>query len=123
MLAAAHAGHAAAASPGDVADLVRTDEAFHDALMAASGNPLVRRLYEVLIAELTDFRRRTLALPWAPERSVKGNAAILDGVRRGEAALARSAMIEHLWVLYTEVGESALAGAVGLNLAPREAFG
>jgi GntR family transcriptional regulator, transcriptional repressor for pyruvate dehydrogenase complex len=120
---AGHRAHLAAADEGDVAALVRTDEAFHDAIMAAGGNPIVRRLYDVLIAELTDFRRGTLALPWAPARSVRGHAAILDAIRRGDAAAARGAMIEHLWVLYTEVGESAPGGVEGPALAPREAFG
>jgi GntR family transcriptional repressor for pyruvate dehydrogenase complex len=120
---AGHGAHESAADDGDVAALVHTDEAFHDAIMGASGNSLVRRLYDVLIAELTDFRRGTLALPWAPQRSVRGHAAILDAIRRGDTAAARAAMIEHLWVLYTEVGESAKAGAEGLELAPREAFG
>jgi hypothetical protein len=32
-------------------------------------------------------------------------------------------MIEHLWVLYTEVGQTAPGGPEGLALAPREAFG
>ena len=118
-IAAGHRAHERAAGDGDVAALVHTDEAFHDAIMAASGNGLVRRLYDVLIAELTDFRRGTLALPWAPPRSVRGHAAVLGAIREGDARAARAAMIEHLWVLYTEVGES----AEGLELAPREAFG
>ena len=34
-------------------------------------------MYDVFIAELTTFRRNTLALPWAVARSAKGRAAIV----------------------------------------------
>jgi GntR family transcriptional repressor for pyruvate dehydrogenase complex len=120
---AGHRAHAEAAEGGEVAALVHTDEAFHDAIMYASCNPTVRRLYDVLIAELTDFRRGTLALPWAPARSVRGHEAILRSIRAGDSAAARAAMVEHLWVLYTEVGQTAPGGPDELALAPREAFG
>lgn len=116
--------HAAAAEEGDVAALVRTDEAFHAALMAASANHFVARMYDVLIAELTDFRRKTLALPWAAGRSSRGHAAIVEAVRRRDPVAAREAMADHLWVLYAEVEEAAKAGgaAPGLTLLPREAI-
>src|ERR1700755_1778222 len=62
--------HAAAEG---TAELVATDQAFHAALMAAARNRFVSGAYEVLIHELTDFREKTLALPWASDRSVKGH--------------------------------------------------
>ena len=106
------------------ADLVATDHAFHTAIMAAARNRFVSGAYEVLIAELTDFRQKTLALPWASDRSVKGHAAILRAIRGREPALAREAMAEHLWVLYTEIEEAAAAEgrSPGLPLLPREAL-
>ena len=45
--------------------------------MAAARNRFVTGAYDVLIAELTAFREKTLALPWASDRSVKGHAAIV----------------------------------------------
>jgi GntR family transcriptional regulator, transcriptional repressor for pyruvate dehydrogenase complex len=108
----------------DTADLVATDQAFHAAIMAAARNRFVSGAYEVLISELTDFREKTLALPWASERSVKGHAAIVRAIRGRVPAAAREAMAEHLWVLYAEIEETAAAEGrpPGLPLLPREAI-
>src|ERR1700754_2037262 len=73
--------HAAHAEAADAAALVATDQAFHAAIMAASRNRFVQGAYDVLIAELTDFREKTLALPWASDRSVKGHDAIVGAIR------------------------------------------
>ena len=119
-----HVAHANAGSAGDAAELVATDQAFHAAIMSAARNRFVQRAYEVLIAELTDFRRKTLALPWAGDRSVKGHAAIVRAIRGHVPAAARDAMAEHLWVLYTEIEETASAEGRPLNLPllPRDAI-
>src|SRR3954447_10793749 len=90
-------------------ELVATDHAFHAAIMAAARNRFVSGAYAVLIAELTDFREKTLALPWASDRSIKGHTAILEAIRGRDPVGARRAMAEHLWVLYTEIQESAAA--------------
>ena len=83
------------------------------------------RLYELLIPELTDFRRKTLALPWAASRSFKGHQAIVEAITGHDSAAARKAMGEHLWVLYQEVHDSATSDSsrpVETKLAPREAL-
>src|SRR3954452_20221947 len=95
-----NAEHGAAA---DTAALVASDHAFHTAIIAGSRNRFLSGAYAVLIAELTDFREKTLALPWAPDRSVKAHAAIVRAVRERAPVAAREAMAEHLWVLYTEI--------------------
>jgi GntR family transcriptional repressor for pyruvate dehydrogenase complex len=117
-----HVDHANAGD--DTAALVATDQAFHLAIIRAARNRFVQRAYEVLIAELTDFRRKTLALPWAGERSVRGHAAILRAIRGHEPAAARDAMAEHLWVLYSEIEETAAAEGrpLSLPLLPRDAI-
>jgi DNA-binding GntR family transcriptional regulator len=54
------------------------------------------------------------------------DAAILEAIRRSDAAQARRAMIDHLWVLYAEVHESATAGPDGnpeLAILSRDALG
>ncbi len=106
-----HLEHIAAGKRRDLAAVVSTDEAFHTAIMTAGRNQFLQRMYPQLIAELTDFRRKTLALPWATARSAKGHAAILEAIRDGDAAAARPAMIDHLFVLYAEVHESATTGS------------
>src|SRR3954451_14941168 len=111
-------------SADGTAELVATDQAFHAAIMAAARNRFVSGAYEVLISELTDFREKTLALPWASDRSVKGHAAIVRAIRGRVPTAAREAMAEHLWVLYTEIEETAAAEGrpPGLPLLPREAI-
>src|ERR1700754_315915 len=106
------------------AALVATDQAFHSAIMAAARNRFVSGAYDVLIGELTDFREKTLALPWASDRSVKGHEAIVRAIRGREPVEARKAMAEHLWVLYAEIEEVAAAEGrpPGLPLLPREAI-
>jgi GntR family transcriptional regulator, transcriptional repressor for pyruvate dehydrogenase complex len=114
--------HAAAAQARDVSGLVRTDEAFHEGIFAAGRNQILGRLYDLLTPELTDFRRKTLALPWAAAHSVEGHRAIVAAIRRADPAAARQAMGDHLLVLYNEVHESATSdGAEPLEfqLAPR----
>ena len=105
-------------------DLVTTDQAFHAAIMAAARNRFVSGAYEVLIHELTDFREKTLALPWASDRSVRGHEAIVRAIRGREPIEARKAMAEHLWVLYSEIEQAAAAEGrpPGLPLLPREAI-
>lgn len=119
-LAVLHRAHAAAARSGDVGALVRTDEEFHEQIFAAAGNEILSRLYELLMPELTDFRRKTLALPWAADRSERGHAAILEAVQRCDSVAAREAMGDHLWILYTEVHDS--VELIELKLAPRDAL-
>jgi GntR family transcriptional repressor for pyruvate dehydrogenase complex len=106
------------------AQLVATDQAFHAAIMTASRNRFVQGAYDVLIAELTDFREKTLALPWASDRSFKGHDAIVSAIGRREPVEARHAMAEHLWVLYSEIEETAAAEGrdPGLPLLPRDAI-
>ena len=105
-------------------ELVATDQAFHGAIMAAARNRFVSGAYEVLIHELTDFREKTLALPWASDRSVRGHEAIVRAIRGREPIEARKAMAEHLWVLYSEIEQAAAAEGrpPGLPLLPREAI-
>ncbi len=120
-----HLAHQAAAEARDVALLVRSDEAFHEQIFKAAGNQLISRLYELLIPELTDFRRKTLALPWAASRSTQGHGKIVDAVRRGDATAARDSMADHLLVLYEEVHQSAGDDGRevrGRKLAPRDAL-
>ena len=105
-------------------DLVATDQAFHGAIMAAARNRFVSGAYEVLIHELTDFREKTLALPWASDRSVRGHEAIVGAIRGRAPIEARKAMAEHLWVLYSEIEQAAASEGrpPGLPLLPREAI-
>ena len=119
-----NAAHREAGESRDAGEVVRTDERFHELLFAAGGNRLLTKLYDALIPEVTEFRQKSIALPWAPARSATGHAAIVEAVARRDAAAARGAMIDHLWVLYAEIAETAAGdGAEIVEPAPREALG
>jgi GntR family transcriptional repressor for pyruvate dehydrogenase complex len=116
--------HVAHRNAEGTSELVATDHGFHAAIMAAARNRFVSGAYDVLIAELTAFREKTLALPWASDRSVKGHAAVVRAIRGRAPREARVAMAEHLWVLYSEIEETAHSEGrdPGLPLLPREAL-
>ncbi|MCW5716062.1 MAG: FadR family transcriptional regulator [Bauldia sp.] len=100
--------HLAAARSGKLAEIVSTDQKFHEALIASGHNRLLARFYGMLVAELTDFRRKTLARPGVPERSAAQHAAIVAAIRARNPRAARRAAIDHLWVLYEEIDAAAL---------------
>jgi GntR family transcriptional repressor for pyruvate dehydrogenase complex len=95
--------HAAAAKADNLREIVESDQRFHEALIAAAHNRLISRLYGMLVPELTDFRKKTLAVPGVPMRSAAQHAAIVAAVRARDHKAARRAAIDHLWVLYEEV--------------------
>jgi len=101
------------AADGNAA-LVATDHAFHTAIMAAARNRFVAGAYGAL--ELSDFRAKTLALPWASERSAAGHTAIVGAIAARDPVAARCAMADHLYALYTEIRD-------GRPVLPREALG
>jgi DNA-binding FadR family transcriptional regulator len=94
--------------------------------MQASKNELLRKVYSLLVAEIEEFRSKTLSLDGAPERAVADHEAIVAAIRRRDVQGARTAMINHLWVLYEEVREAAASqqvdGTSVLQGATRDAF-
>jgi GntR family transcriptional repressor for pyruvate dehydrogenase complex len=117
---------ARASSEGELATVVGADEAFHDAVMRAGKNQLLHKVYSLLVDEIAEFRSKTLGLDGAPARAVEDHEAIIDAVRRGDVEGARTAMINHLWVLYEEVREAATSqesnGATWIQGATRDVF-
>lgn len=118
-----HEAHLRAGEPLDVDALVYSDEGFHQAIMDAAGSQVVGRMYEFLIGELQAYRRQTLSLPWAPARSAKGHAAILKAIEQRNPVRARRAMIDHLWIVSSEIHETVGETEAGLPLPPRAALG
>jgi GntR family transcriptional repressor for pyruvate dehydrogenase complex len=120
-----HVEHLVAGREGDLGEAVLSDAHFHGALMKASRSPLLDKMYGILVAEVTEFRRKTLALPGAAERSSHGHSLILQAVRRRDAVGARAAMLDHLWVVYEEIDAAAARTEKGAarQAAPRAVFG
>ena len=95
--------HAEAAAEGGLEDLVRTDQAFHEALLKCSKNEALLRVYNVIVPELVPYRTRSLALENAPARSVTDHLAIVEAVRCQQPAQAHTAALKHLSTLYEEI--------------------
>jgi GntR family transcriptional repressor for pyruvate dehydrogenase complex len=118
------AAHGRAAQDADLAASIESGARFHDILIQASRNRLIERLYAAIVPEITEFRHKSLALPGAPDRSVRGQARIVAAVERHDAAAARHATAEHLWVLYAEIATTAAQhGTPIADVAMRGAFG
>lgn len=106
-LRASARAHVAANKSGDIDALVRTDEEFHIGMVECSRNSLLARLYTMLAPELTPYRTVSLALPGSADRSGAHHLAIVDAVEARDPAAARNAVVDHLWVLYSEVTRAA----------------
>ena len=85
------------ASVGDVERFTDADIAFHDALLAATGNHLLTRLIDMIgpvlrFGRMISLERRADG----PADSQEGHRHVLEAVRAGDPEAARLAMREHL---------------------------
>jgi GntR family transcriptional repressor for pyruvate dehydrogenase complex len=87
----------------DVPALVEADLLFHRALVAASGNRTLAELADALGMQLVRERAATWALHGRSELSLAEHTAIYEGVRRGDGAYARAAVIAHLTTVAHDV--------------------
>lgn len=83
--------------------LVETDRAFHDALIKTSGNEALHRVYSGLVPELVDYRRKSLVLEGASERSSHNHLPIVTAIEQHDPLEARKATLGHLSSLCREV--------------------
>lgn len=78
----------------------RDDDAFHGAVAAATGNPMMRDLVGFLSKQFSESRR----LSWSPEQHARGRTQLLqdehqalyDAIAAGDPAGARAASFQHL---------------------------
>lgn len=108
LLARARA-HLRAHHDQDIDELVETDQAFHTAMVATTHNEMLIKLYEVLVPQLVDYRRKSLVLEGASERSSHDHLRIVDAIRAGDPSKARKAAMAHLTGLYQEVIDASMA--------------
>jgi DNA-binding FadR family transcriptional regulator len=85
------------ASLGDIERFTDADIAFHDALLAATGNHLLTRLIDMIgpvlrFGRMISLERRADG----PIDSQKGHRRVLEAVQAGDPEAARLAMREHL---------------------------
>jgi GntR family transcriptional regulator, transcriptional repressor for pyruvate dehydrogenase complex len=100
----------------DQAELLRTDEAFHEAIVRASHNELLIETYAGVVDEIRDWRYDSYAVPGVPLRSAREHAKVVRYLRNHDPSGARSAMNGHLQRLYDElpeIGDTPLDSTVG----------
>ncbi|WNV82714.1 FadR/GntR family transcriptional regulator [Umezawaea sp. Da 62-37] len=94
-------------SHSDKHELLRTDEAFHGAIVRASRNEMFEHSYQSLEPQLRDFRWNGYANRELHNRSVAEHDQIVWFIRRHDQAGARAAMTTHLLGLYNDLGADA----------------
>jgi GntR family transcriptional repressor for pyruvate dehydrogenase complex len=95
--------HLAAHDAGDLDRLVTTDQDFHLALVAASHNEPLRHVYDILVPQLLEYRRKSLVLPGAAHRSGYDHMAIVRAVLARDGERARQEVLNHLGTLHAEL--------------------
>ncbi|OEU96284.1 GntR family transcriptional regulator [Streptomyces oceani] len=95
------------ADPLDMRNRLRTDFAFHQALVAAAGNASLTQILDALERSLAESReeshRRYLASGADPAGSATEHEVLLDAVLTGDPAHAVAAMEHHLQVTLREI--------------------
>lgn len=85
----------------DLDAYVAADLAFHDAIMAAAGNPVISALFDPIATLLRDSRRQTSRDQVAREHALAAHERILAAIERQDPVGAARAMRDHL----AETGE------------------
>jgi DNA-binding GntR family transcriptional regulator len=81
---------------GDTAKYYTLNIAFHDMLLAASGNPKAKVTYDNLVREMHQFRRRGLSLVTNVAQSIAEHEAITRAIATGDEDGARRAALDHI---------------------------
>jgi len=100
----------------DVEARVRTGEAFHDAIVRASGNEPLLVTYRMLVPELAELRRRIFTGREQPTRWSTGHDHVVHFLKRRDSAGTRAAMVSHLFEMYEEVQRIGGPSALGLPI-------
>jgi GntR family transcriptional regulator, transcriptional repressor for pyruvate dehydrogenase complex len=92
----AHDAHRAAGTRADVDELMRTDEAFHSAIVAAAHMPLLTHIYNEVVPHVRPLRLAKFTdQPSTARESADGHALVLSFLRRRDAG-AGTAMEIHV---------------------------
>jgi GntR family transcriptional repressor for pyruvate dehydrogenase complex len=108
-IAKLNAQHAEAGD--DLDELLRTDVAFHEAIVRASRNELLFETYQQVVGELTEWRYQSYTERGVPLRSAREHAKVVRFLRNQDPGGARAAMNGHLHRLYDglpEIGDEPL---------------
>ncbi|GLZ31104.1 hypothetical protein Lesp02_32920 [Lentzea sp. NBRC 105346] len=89
----------------ELADAIEADEAFHLAIVRASHNRLLEKLYLALVPQLRAYRRST-ATRSVHNRSANDHQQVVMWLRRRDEVGARIAMTTHLLGLYQDFADA-----------------
>jgi DNA-binding FadR family transcriptional regulator len=87
-------------APDDREALLETDEAFHAAIVEASGNRHLQAMYSAVPPRIADFRRSLYGSPELHDRSGIDHNQIVVQIRRRDEVGARLTMTSHLMCVY-----------------------
>lgn len=89
----------------DQEEALRSDLAFHGAIIRASRNTPLEETYHSFIGELTEWRYQSFASAGVYRRSARDHGKVLRYLRNHDPGGARVAMNSHLQRLYDELPE------------------
>lgn len=95
-IAAIERAHERILAAPDAAAKARADLAFHDAIAAACGNPVLRVMLSSIGGMMFEMMLRSNSDPTIGEPGVPHHPEILEAIARRDVPLARSRMREHL---------------------------
>ena len=81
---------------GDLDGFVEADLAFHDVILAASGNLLVPAVYDPVRRLLAQTRRETSAVPEIQSNAIVMHERIVEAMSNSDPEQTRSAMADHM---------------------------
>ncbi|WP_265516827.1 GntR family transcriptional regulator [Nitratireductor luteus] len=85
-----------AQAEGLVRDYLSLDTAFHDAIIAASGNPYISSAYALISAKMAALRNRLGNDPHHMEKSMREHVEITEAIRARDLSKARKILLGHI---------------------------
>jgi DNA-binding GntR family transcriptional regulator len=93
----------AAATAGDVAQLLETDTQFHRVLVEAAGWARLRKIWESLHPQTLTLYTLTTLTDWTPLDHARRHAPLLSAIRAGDPDLAAAAIQDHILSVCAQV--------------------
>lgn len=96
QIATLHREFCKAVDEGDVIKMATIDESFHDAIMDASNNRLLKKTGNMIADALMEYRTRSFAVAENKSHAVIPHRRILDAIYAKDEKEVMSAMMDHL---------------------------
>lgn len=80
----------------NIKEIVRIDEQFHEIIINATQNQLMRMMYSVIVPALHEYRSRAFSPPANPNLAIEGHTRIVEALCEGSPQQSFAAMIGHL---------------------------